>query len=461
MVKINQKDHAQGHICPDTAKWLRLGPAGLIEEAEKNRAAHPERGEFYDCVVMVLEAAADFMRRYAALAAEMAANRPEERASLEEVSRICLKLASQPAETFHEAVQSLWFLFVILHMESNASSFSPGRADQYLYPYFRKDMDSGKLDAAAALEIVEAVWIKFNQIVYMRNAHSAEFFAGFPIGFNIAMGGKDEAGRDCVNALSYFFLKAQEHLALPQPNLSARLHAGSPERFVRECAKVIGRGGGMPQIFNDESVIPALERQGIAHGDAANYAVVGCVELTTHGNNLGWSDAAMFNLVKALELALNDGVCLLSGERIGPAAGTLAGFASFADVERAFRTQIDYFFEKMLVACEKVEEIHQRLLPSAFLSSVIDDCLAKGVDVTAGGAKYNLSGIQVIQAANIADCLAALKLLVFEEKTVEREQLLAALRRNFAGDERLRQRLLNKAPKYGNDVAWVDSLANQ
>ncbi len=461
VVKINQKDHAQGHICPDTAKWLKVGPAGLIVEAREEMARHPDKAEFYRCVIMVLEAACDFMRRYAALAEETATRQPEYGETLLEVARICRKLAERPAESFHEALQSLWFLFTILHMESNASSFSPGRVDQYLYPYLRRDVDAGRLDAEGALELVEALWLKCNQIVYMRNAHSAEFFAGFPIGFNVAMGGIDADGNDAVNELSYLFLKAQEHLALPQPNLSARLHANSPESFVRECARVIGKGGGMPQIFNDESIIPALMRQGIEKADAMNYAIVGCVELTTHGNNLGWSDAAMFNLVKALELALNDGVCLLTGEQLGPRTGTVAEFETYADVERAYAEQIDYFFDRMIVACEKVEEIHQRILPSAFLSSVIDNCIAKGTDVTAGGAKYNLSGIQIIQGANIADCLAALKMLVFDEKVVDATELLDALRRNFSGDEQLRQRLLNKAPKYGNDVEWVDTLANQ
>lgn len=462
VVKINQKDHAQGHICPNVEKWLRLGPAGLLREAEAGRAAHPEKREFYDCVKIVLEAAADFMRRYADLADALAAARPEHRESLGAVARNCRALATRGAATFHEALQSMWFLFVILNMESNASSFSPGRADQYLYPYFRADLDKGLITPEDALELTEAVWLKFNQIVYMRNAHSAAFFAGFPIGFNIAIGGKTRDGTDATNELSYVFLRAHEQLGLPQPNLSARLHANSPDEFVRACAGVIGGGGGMPQIFNDESIVPALARQGIDKADAMNYAIVGCVELTTQGNNLGWSDAAMFNLVKALELAINDGQCLLTGARLGPATGTLADLRSYADVEKAFAAQIDYFFDRMIRACEKVEEVHQRLLPSAFLSVAVDDCLARGVDVTAGGAKYNLSGIQIIQAANVADCLAALKTLVYgEERSVDAARLVAALRSDFAGEEGLRQRLLNKAPKYGNDVEWVDRIADK
>jgi formate C-acetyltransferase len=463
VVKINQKDHAQGHICPDTAKWIRVGPAGLRDEAAaKGANASAEQREFYDSVVAVLDASIYFILRYADLADAMAAaeDEPVRKANLLQIELICRKLARGGAGTFREALQSLWFLFALLHLESNASSFSPGRADQYLYPYYRADVDAGRLDDAGALELIEALWLKFNQIVYLRNSHSASFFAGFPIGFNVALGGRDEQGLDEANELSYLFLAAQGHIGLPQPNLSARLHEGTPDALLDECTRVIGLGSGMPQVFNDESIIPALEAQGISRSDAANYAIVGCVELTTHGNNLGWSDAAMFNLVKALELALNDGVCLISGAQIGPKTGTLVDHATYEDVERAFAAQIDYFFDRMIEACEAVEEMHQRLLPSAFLSAVIDDCVERGLDVTRGGAHYNLSGIQVIQVANVADSLAALKKLVYDEGTVDRAQLLDALRSNFEEDEELRQVLLNKAPKYGNDVEWVDEIGN-
>ena len=460
VVKINQKDHAQGHICPDTAKWIRLGPAGLRAEAAAHvDAAGPDQREFYESVVLVLDAASEFMVRYADLATAMAtdAASPERADNLREIARICSKLSVRGAETFHEALQATWFLYALLHLESNASSFSPGRADQYLYPYYLADIEAGRLDRAGALELIEALWLKFNQIVYLRNSHSASFFAGFPIGFNVALGGRDELGRDESNDLSYLFLEAQGHILLPQPNLSARLHEHTPDTLLDECTRVIGLGSGMPQVFNDESIIPALEAQGISPEDAANYAIVGCVELTTHGNNLGWSDAAMFNLVKALELALNDGKCLLTGAQLGPQTGYLTDHATFDDVEAAFATQIDDFFEKMITACEAVEEMHQRLLPTALLSSVIDDCLDRGIDVTRGGAHYNLSGIQIIQVANVADSLAALKKLVFDEGVVDKARLVAALQDNFAHDEELRQVLLNKAPKYGNDVEWVDA----
>jgi len=464
VAKINQKDHAQGHICPNTEKWLKYGPSGLMKSAAaKLESGCGEAVDFYKSVVIVLESTCNFMKRYADLAEEKAGISADEnkRIDMLEVAGICRKLASQPPETFHEAVQSLWFLFVILHMESNASSFSPGRMDQYLYPYFKADMDKGTIDMTRALEIIECLWLKFNQIVYLRNSHSAKYFAGFPIGFNVAIGGQLEDGRDAANELSYLFLKAQEHIGLPQPNLSARLYKGSGKEFLEQCVKVISKGSGMPQCFNDEAVIPALCNQGISEKDAMNYAIVGCVELTTHGNNLGWSDAAMFNMLKALELTLNNGVCLLTGEQLGLPLGDITGYSTYGELEAAFAKQLDYFIDKMIRCCEVVEKIHMEVLPSPFLSSVIDDCLDKGMDVTAGGAHYNLSGIQVIQGANIADSLAAIKKLVYDEKRVDRGRLLEALRANYKEDESLRLTLLNHAPKYGNDIEWVDELAHK
>ena len=465
VVKINQKDHAQGHICPNTAKWLELGPAGIRTEVDwkLSQEKDEQRRSFYRGVSTVLEASQVFIGRYGELARRIADDRENRalRESLREVSRICLKLSKHPPSSFHEAVQSVWFLFVILQMESNASSFSPGRMDQFLFPFFERDFNNSALTLEKALEIIEALWLKFNQIVYMRNAESARYFAGFPIGFNVALGGQTKEGRDASNLLSYLFLRAQAHIGLPQPNLSARLFEESPDSLLDECGRVIGLGSGMPQLFNDESIIPALENQGIAHGDAANYAIVGCVELTTHGNSLGWSDAAMFNMVKALELAMNNGRCLITGEQLGPETGYLTEFRTYEELEESFRRQLDHFIDRMIEACITVDRIHAEQLPSPFLSSVIDDCIDRGMDVTAGGALYNLSGIQAIQVANIADSLAAVKKLVYEERSVSSDTLLRALQANFEGYETLRQELLNRVPKYGNDIEWVDNLGLQ
>ena len=459
VVKINQKDHAQGHICPDTKLWLELGPAGLAEKARRAKEQHPENPEFYDAVILVMEGARTFMRRYARLLEKTAAKNEAYRDDLLDLADICEALADRGAQTFHEAVQSLWFLFTILHMESNASSFSPGRMDQYLWPYYEKDIREGRLTEQKALEILEALWLKFNQIVYLRNQHSAKYFAGFPIGFNIAIGGVDEEGNDTYNDLSLLLLKAQYDLGLPQPNLSVRLNRNTSRELLQDAIQVVAKGSGMPQFFNDEAIIHTMVQDlGIEEKDARDYAIVGCVELTTHGNNLGWSDAAMFNLNKALELAMNHGKCLLTGEQIGPDFGGIEEFETFEELEEAFRKTIDHFIDEMMKAEVVVEKAHQDCLPTAFLSAVIDDCLDKGLDVTAGGAKYNLSGIQMIQVANLADSLAAIKELVYDEKRISREELKQALADNFEGHEITQTMLLKRAPKYGNDIQWVDDL---
>lgn len=461
VVKINQKDHAQGHICPNCMLWLEKGPAKIKQEAEeKLKISSGSQKDFYQSVIYVMDGVKKFIHRYEMLLIEEA--QKDENVNYKEdmikLANICHNLEKNPPSSFHEAVQSIWFLFVVLHMESNASSFSPGRMDQYLWKYYEMDKKKGIIDKQKALEIIECLWLKFNQIVYMRNAHSAKFFAGFPIGFNIAIGGQDEDGKDYVNELSFLMLKAQEHLGLPQPNLSVRLHENTGDALLKEAIRVVSKGSGMPQFFNDKAIIPAMIELGIEELDARNYAIVGCVELTTQGNNLGWSDAAMFNFNKVLELTLTGGKCLLTGKQIANHYGKITEYDSFEQLEDVFKRYLDEYMDKMIKACEEVEKAHMELLPTPFLSAVIDNCMEKGIDVTSGGAYYNLSGIQMIQIANLADSLAAIKQLVFEEKQVSKEELLQALETNFEGNEILRSKLLYKVPKYGNDVDWVDKL---
>ena len=460
VVKINQTDHAQGHICPNLKNWLAKGANGLLNEAKEHLKTCAEaKKDFYKAIVIVMEGVKIFMNRYHDLLVEKANQSDEKyREDMMKVAEICKNISEREVQTFHEAVQATWFLFVILQMESNASSFSPGRLDKILYKYYQKDVESGILNDELALEIIECLWLKFNQIVYMRNAHSAKYFAGFPIGFNIAIGGVDENGNDFSNELSHLLLKAQEDLGLPQPNLSVRLHENTNDELLKHAVRVVSKGSGMPQFFNDKAIVREMEKIGISHQDALDYAIVGCVELTTQGNNLGWSDAAMFNMNKVLELTLNHGKCLLTGKKLAPDYGCLSEYKTFADLEHAFERTMDYFIEKMIPCCEAVEKGHIEILPTAFLSSVIDNCMDNGVDVTAGGAKYNLSGIQMIQVANLADSMSAIKQLVFEEKRIDALDLEKALQNNFAGQEVMRQMLLNRVPKYGNDVEWVDEL---
>lgn len=450
VVKINQTDHAQGHICPNVKEWLELGPSGYIHIAEEHLLnCEDNKKEFYECVILVMQGVQKFIMRYHDLALNM---------NKKDVAAVCKKIAFEKAESFHEALQSLWFLFVVLHMESNASSFSPGRLDKILYSYYENDIRSGMLKEDEALELIECLWLKFNEIVYLRNAHSAKYFAGFPIGFNICVGGQDENGNDFCNELSHLFLSAQEDIGLPQPNLSVRLHSKTNQELLEHAIRVVSKGSGMPQFFNDKAIVSAMEELGISHKDALDYAIVGCVELTTQGNNLGWSDSGMFNLNKVLELTLNHGRCLITNQQMGPDYGSLSTYTRFEELEESFEKMMDYFIEKMIPCLEAVERGHIDILPTAFLSSVIDDCLEKGLDVTRGGAHYNLSGIQIIQVANLADSFAALKKLVYDENRISKIELEKALMNNFKDNEWMRQMLINRCPKYGNDVEWVDEI---
>jgi pyruvate formate-lyase/glycerol dehydratase family glycyl radical enzyme len=501
---LNQTDHAQGHILPDVEAWLRLGIGGLREQVlaardcwKKNSdAATQRRGDvqredkaefeqetsalfprlrvaalkiaadreiFYDAALIALQAAQEFMLRYANLAAELARDScdPERARELERIAANCHWLSAHPARDFHEALQAVWFLFALLQIESNASSFSPGRFDQYMLPYLEADLAAGKLTLATAQELLECLWLKFNEIVLLRSSHSARYFAGFPIGFNVALGGRLADSRDATNLLSFMCLRAQVNLGMTQPNLSIRIHEQSPDDFLRAASCVIGKGSGMPQVFNDEVIIPGQIARGVTPEDARNYAIVGCVELSTPGKALGWSDASMFNLTRVLELTIFGGRDPQTGAQIGLVTPTLAEMGSIAELEAAYDSQLAHFVPLMVKGCNVVDQIHAELLPSPFLSLVIQDCIARGLDVTAGGAHYNFSGVQGVQIANVADSLAAVEQAVFQEKWLSGQELLDALRTNYEGAEVLRQRLIHRVPKYGNDDARVDLYASK
>lgn len=468
--QINQTDHAQGHILPNVQEWLNEGPVGLKAKAitARDKIAREgkltgEQAQFYEAVLICLDAASDFMQRYAALALQSlrGESSPARKHELLRIAENCRHLAFNPPRDYWQALQSVAFLFVLLEMESNASSFSPGRLDKYLLPYLRRDLETGALRPDQAQELLECLWIKFNEMVLLRSAEGARYFAGFPIGINLLVGGQLTDGADASNELSFMCLQAQADLQLPQPNFSVRLHRHTPQDFILAVARVISMGGGMPQLFNDEVVVPAYELRDVTHEDAMNYAVVGCVELSIPGKTLGWSDAAMFNLVRVLELALHGGAVPETEQQLGPQTGRLDELATFEDLEAAYATQLRHFIGLMVQGVNVVDKLHAEVCQTPFLSSVIDDCLPVGKDVTAGGAHYNFSGPQGVQIANVADSLAALKWMVYERREVSATVLMRALARNFSEDEVLQQRLLNGPPKYGNDDDYVDLLGSK
>ena len=464
---LNQTDHAQGHILPDVETWLCLGVKGLRDKTlaarRRSQVQTEAQQDFYEAALIVLQAAEEFMGRYADLAQTQALKNADKTRSQElgDIAEVCHRLSTDPARNFHEALQAVWFLFVLLQIESNASSFSPGRLDQYLLPYLKQDLEAGDLTQDQAQELLEYLWLKFNEIVLLRSSSSARYFAGFPIGFNIVLGGQRPDGSDATNILSYMCLRAQADLGLTQPNLSIRIHRRSPEAFLQAAAFVISQGSGMPQVFNDEVIIPGQLHRGIAPQDALNYAVVGCVELSTPGKALGWSDASMFNLTRIFELTLFGGKDPLTGAQIGLETPPLDQMTSFDDLNAAYDQQLAHFVALMVRGCNIVDGIHAEVYPSPFLSLVISDCLERGLDVTGGGARYNFSGVQGVQIANVADSFAAVRQAVFEEQWLTGADLLAALKDNFAGQEVLRQRLIHRVPKYGNDDDQVDQYAQK
>ena len=468
--QLNQTDHAQGHILPNVEEWLREGPSGLRlrTAAARDKLAGKgelgrEQAEFYQAAEISLTAASHFMLRYATHASDLAKVETS-RQRAQELQRIacnCRRLSERPPLDYWEALQSVAFLFVLLQIESNASSFSPGRFDQYMLPYLRRDPEAENLTLAEAQELLECLWIKFNEVVLLRCAESARYFAGFPIGFNLIVGGQQADGQDATNPLSFMCLQAQADLQMPQPNFSVRLHKNTPDHFLMAVGYVISLGTGMPQLFNDEVIIPALEHRGVRGADAINYAVVGCVETSVPGKTLGWSDAAMFNLVRVLEITVYGGVEPETGKPTGPQTGRLEELSTFPDLEAAYAKQLRHYIALLIKGVNIVDRLHSHICPTPFLSTVINDCLEAGKDLTAGGAHYNFSGAQGVQIANLADSLAALKSLVYERKEIKPQELMLALARNFAGNEVMRQRMLSGAPKYGNDDDYVDRLGSQ
>jgi pyruvate formate-lyase/glycerol dehydratase family glycyl radical enzyme len=464
---LNQTDHAQGHILPDVEGWLRLGVKGLQEKVnaarQKPEVQSDEQQMFYDATLIVLQAAQEFMARYADLARQMIgqAETHDRKQELKCIAEVCGWISENLPRDFWEALQAVWFLFVLLQIESNASSFSPGRFDQYMLPFLERDLESGRMTLPKAQELLEHLWLKFNEIVLLRSSSSARYFAGFPIGFNIVLGGQLSDGSDATNFLSYMCLRAQADLGLTQPNLSIRIHKNSPQEFLMAASHVISKGSGMPQVFNDEVVIPGQINRRISQEDAMNYAVVGCVELSTPGKTLGWSDASMFNLTRILELTFFGGQDPQSGQQIGLQTPPLDQIKSFEELEATYDKQLTHFVPLMVKGCNIVDSIHAKILPSPFLSLVINDCIKRGLDVTAGGAHHNFSGVQGVQVANVADSLVAVKRAIFEEQWLSTRELLNVLHNNYEGNETLRQRLIHRIPKYGNDDDKVDCYAKK
>jgi formate C-acetyltransferase len=358
-------------------------------------------------------------------------------------------------------VQSAWFVHLVSQIESNGHSFSLGRFDQYTYPFYKADIEAGRAVPEQAQELLELLWLKLFSIIKIRGWSHTRFGIGYPTYQNVTIGGQTASGEDATNDISYMVLETIRETRLTQPNVSARIHAGTPDRFLTECARTIRLGMGMPAMKNDEIIVPALLEKGVRAEDARDYAIVGCIEAAVPGK-WGYRNTGMsfLNLLKVLELTLNDGADPATGTRLMAGRGELTAFESAESLYDAFREQLRFYTRISIEADTVADLCLETMAPDAFCSALVDDCIARGKTIKEGGAVYDvISGLQS-GAANIADSFMALKTQVFEGKHLTAAQVQEALAADFKnpGGELVRQRLLN-APKYGNDIAEVDGWA--
>lgn len=457
-----------GHISPDYAKVLAEGLNSVIAQAKAELAGldvtnpdHLKKMHFLRAVVIANEAVIHWAGRFADLAKTMATAEkdPVRKAELKEIARICSKVPAQPAETFWEAVQSFWFIQLAIQLESNGHSISPMRFDQYMYPYYLAS--KGSMPVAEMQELLDLLWIKFSEINKVRDEGATKAFGGYPMFQNLIVGGIDRSGADATNDLSFMCLQASANARLYQPSISIRIHEGTPDALYMKALEVSRIGLGMPAYYNDRFIIPGLLSRGLTREDARDYGIIGCVEPQVAGKTEGWHDAAFFNMAKVLELTLYDGVDPASKEQVGPKTGALTSFKSFDDFMAAFRTQMAYFVELLVISDNSADIAHGERAPLPFLSSLVEDCIVVGKSLQEGGAHYNFTGPQGVGVANVGDSLTALKTLVFDEKAVSLAELKDALDTDFKGREDLRQMLINRAPKFGNDNEAADNLARE
>ncbi|MDR1410900.1 MAG: glycyl radical protein [Spirochaetaceae bacterium] len=457
------------HLAVDYRRVLGEGLLEYRRRAEEKLAAldltdyrNLAKSYFYRAVSIVVDATIVFAERYASLAGEMAEREKDgkRRAELLEMGRILNKVPAGPAESFREAVQSLWLVHLCLQIESNGHSLSYGRMDQYLYPYYERDLSAGNIDAEGACGLLANLWLKTFTINKIRSWSHTRFSAGSPLYQNVTVGGQTVAGEDAVNPLSFLILRSVARTRLPQPNLTVRYHRLINEDFMKECIEVVRLGFGMPAFNSDEIIIPSFIAKGVKKEDAYNYSAIGCVEVAVPGKwGYRCTGMSFLNFPKSLLIALNDGADIESGIRVCEGAGHFTGMKSFDDVMKAWDKIIREFTRQCVVIDSVCDTVLERDTADILCSALCDDCIERGLNLKEGGAVYDFISDLQVGIANLADSLAAIKKCVFEDKSVTAQELWNALRLNFEGaeNERIRE-LLVAAPKYGNDDDYADSL---
>lgn len=418
---------------------------------------------FYNSVLTVLDAVHIFALRYSKLAKEMAEkeNNLARKAELAEISRICVKVPYEPAESFREAMQSVWFIQLVLQIESNGHSLSFGRFDQYMYPYYIKDIREAKITEDEALELLTCLWIKTLTVNKVRSQAHTLSSAGSPMYQNVTIGGQTIDKKDAVNELSFLVLKSVAQTRLTQPNLTVRYHANINKRFFDECIEVMKLGFGMPALNNDEIIIPSFIGWGVKEEDAYNYSAIGCVETAVPGK-WGYRCTGMsyINFPRVLLCAMNNGVDLTSQKRFTKGYGYFTEMESYEELLAAWDKTVREMTRYSVIVENAIDKASERDVPDVLCSALTDDCIGRGKTIKEGGAVYDfISGLQV-GISNMANCLAAIKKLVYEEKKITREQLWNAILDDFHSPEnrKIQEMMISKAPKYGNDDDYADQL---
>jgi pyruvate formate-lyase/glycerol dehydratase family glycyl radical enzyme len=445
----------QGHVTVGMAKVLRMGFRGIARQAAEQLARlcegddqYEQRKDFLESVKVAVAAVCEHAERYARLAEELAEKTDDRRkAELIEIADRCRRVPAEPPISFKDAVQAIWMTQVVTTISYGEDAiFAPGRVDQYLYPYYRRDIEAGRITRQEALEAIDEYFIKVST------------FTGFGPN-NITIGGLDRDGEDATNEISYLMLESCDRLKGPRMGLAVRTSEKTPRDFLLKACQTHRSTAGIA-FYNDAVVIRDLMRDGYALEDARDYSVVGCVELTSTGNNNGYTSGSVAHFVRALEMALNEG-CVFSPrwERIGAKTPNAATFKTFEDVKKAFADQLANSIDVMVKLTEVKDEVFAESFPTPLLSSTIEGCVESGRDITRSGARYNHASVSCQGLGTVANSLAAIQWAVFEEKLVTMEELVNHLRNNFEGAEELRQQLLRKAPKYGNDDPKADEIA--
>lgn len=462
---VSGKAGCISHTVPDFKKVLARGLEGIIKEAEeKAKGAGAAEAEFYQAMALVLKGLIVYAQNLSKEAKRLAGLEKDERrrAQLLEMARICARVPAKPAESYREAVNSVWLCLIGIHAENINMAVSPGRLDQVLYPYYRKEMDSGKLTLQEAMEITSCLWIKLGDNVDLVPQVSEELFGGAGTAPAVTVGGVDENGADAVNDLTYIMLKVTEILKMREPNMNARYFAGVNDlRYRNRVSEVIASTKAVPAFYNDVENIRTLVHQGLTREHARDYAVIGCVELSSAGRSYDSSSSIILNLAAAFEMALYNGKRYMTEDtQFGPKTGEPSKMKTFAQFLKAFETQATWLIEQAIDLNEKMAKIHQKMLPTPLLSALFEGPMEKGKDLVFGGAVYNSSGATHVGFADVVDSLNAIKKTVFEEHYCTFEELVRAVRHNFEGQDALLAYVRNKPLKYGTAEEAEDGVSH-